>query len=65
MINKKIAFFTEAPQEGIPPRNFPNHRTEYAWYTALQAVHHNIGRLPQLDNDMYDLGIVIIPKSLI
>jgi len=37
-------------------------RTEYAWYVALNANHHPISNLPNLDDKIYDLGIVIIPK---
>ena len=58
----KIAFFTESNFEGKIPRDFNNMRTEYAWYVALDSIHHPIARLHELDDGMYDLGIVIIPK---
>ena len=61
----KIAFFSESNFEGKIPRNFENMRTEYAWYVALDAVHHHIGSLPSIADKVYDLGIVIIPKTKI
>jgi hypothetical protein len=60
-----IAFFSESPFDGKIPRNFDNMRTEYAWYVALDATHHNIESTKSLDDNMYDLGIVIIPKTKI
>ena len=42
----KIAFFSESGFNGKIPRNFENMRTEYAWYVALDAMHHHIGQLP-------------------
>ena len=61
----KIAFFSESGFDGKIPRDFDNMRTEYAWYVGLDATHHNIESIQSLDNDMYDLGIVIIPKTKI
>tara|TARA_R110000824_G_scaffold303510_2_gene491255 strand:+ start:3296 stop:4279 length:984 start_codon:yes stop_codon:yes gene_type:complete len=61
----KIAFFSESPFDGKIPRDFDNMRTEYAWYVGLDATHHNIESIQSLDDDMYDLGIVIIPKTKI
>jgi len=60
-----IAFFSESGFDGKIPRNFDNMRTEYAWYVALDATHHNIESTKSLDKNMYDLGIVIIPKTKI
>ena len=60
-----IAFFSESPFDGKIPRDFDNMRTEYAWYVGLDATHHNIESIQSLDDDMYDLGIVIIPKTKI
>jgi len=57
-----IAFFTESEFEGKISRDFDNMRTEYAWYVVLNSTHHSITKLHTLDNKMYDLGIVIIPK---
>jgi len=58
----KIAFFTESEFEGKISRDFDNMRTEYAWYVALDSTHHPIVKLHTLKKNMYDLGIVIIPK---
>jgi len=58
-----IAFFSESNFSGKISRDFDNMRTEYAWYVALDSVHHPIIKLPELSNNMYDLGIVIIPKK--
>ena len=58
-----IAFFSESPFDGKIPRNFDNMRTEYAWYVALDSIHHPIQKLPELQDNQYDLGIVIIPVS--
>tara|TARA_B100001123_G_scaffold448273_1_gene608610 strand:- start:2710 stop:3663 length:954 start_codon:yes stop_codon:yes gene_type:complete len=61
----KIAFFSESNFDGKIPRNFDNMRTEYAWYVALDATHHYVGHLPSMEENMYDLGIIIIPKTKI
>jgi len=61
----KIAFFSESGFDGKIPRNFENMRTEYAWYVGLGATHHHIGQLPSMEENMYDVGIVIIPKTKI
>ena len=58
-----IAFFSESNFDGKIERDFNNMRTEYAWYVALDSIHHCIGQLPQLGDKTYDLGIVIIPKK--
>ena len=60
-----IAFFSESNFDGKIPREFDNMRTEYAWYVALDAMHHCVGHLPSMEENMYDLGIIIIPKSYI
>ena len=60
-----IAFFTEANFDGKIQRDFNNMRVEYAWYVALDAIHHCIVHLPSMEENMYDLGIVIIPKTKI
>jgi hypothetical protein len=61
----KIAFFSESNFDGKIPRNFDNMRTEYAWYVGLGATHHYVGHLPSMKENMYDLGIIIIPKTKI
>ena len=59
----KIAFFSESNFDGKISRDFNNMRTEYAWYVALDATHHYVGHLPSIEDKMYDLGIIIIPKK--
>ena len=59
----RIAFFSESNFDGKIPRNFENMRTEYAWYVGLDATHHYVGHLPSMEENMYDLGIIIIPKK--
>jgi hypothetical protein len=61
----KIAFFSESNFDGKIPRDFNNMRTEYAWYVGLDATHHHVGHLPSMEDKMYDLGIIIIPKTKI
>ena len=61
----KVAFFSESGFDGKIPRDFDNMRTEYAWYVGLDATHHHIESIQSLDDNMYDLGIVIIPKTKI
>ncbi len=58
-----IAFFSESNFEGKISRDFNNMRTEYAWYVALDAIHHPINKLQTLSDKCFDLGIVIIPKT--
>ena len=59
----KVAFFSEADFEGKIKRDYQNMRVEYAWYVGLDATHHYLGNLSSLSYDMYDIGIVIIPKT--
>tara|TARA_B100000519_G_scaffold194827_1_gene199129 strand:- start:1383 stop:2348 length:966 start_codon:yes stop_codon:yes gene_type:complete len=61
----KIAFFSESNFDGKLERTFENMRTEYAWYVALDATHHWVGSLPNMNEGQYDLGIIIIPKTKI
>jgi hypothetical protein len=56
-----IAFFTEGGYTGKVPRNMPM-RTDQAWVCALNAVHHCIFKLNEV-NQKYDIGVVIIPKE--
>ena len=58
-----IAFFSESNFDGKISRGFNNMRTEYAWYVALDSTHHWIRNLSELQDNTYDLGIVIIPKK--
>ena len=61
----RIAFFSESPFDGKISRDFTNMRVEYAWYIGLDATHHCVNSLPKLEENQYDLGIVIIPKTKI
>ena len=63
LMNHNVAFFSESPFDGKITRDFENMRTEYAWYVGLNAVHHHVGHLPSMEDKMYDLGIIIIPKT--
>ena len=56
-----IAFFTEGGYTGKVPRNIPM-RTDQAWVCALDAVHHCVFKLNEV-NQKYDIGVVIIPKE--
>ena len=60
-----IAFFSESTFDGKISRDFDNMRTEYAWYVALDATHHYVGHLPNMEDNMEELGILIIPKTKI
>ncbi|MBC8428099.1 MAG: hypothetical protein H8D94_01360 [Candidatus Pelagibacter sp.] len=60
-----IAFFSESNFDGKIPRDFDNMRTEYAWYVGLDAAHHSLANLSSMKDSMYDLGIIIIPKTKI
>ena len=60
-----VAFFSESNFDGKIQRDFNNMRTEYSWYVGLDATHHHIGHLPSMEENMYDVGIVIIPKTKI
>ena len=58
-----IGFFTEGGYMGKISRNHPNMRSDVSWICALGATHHPIVSLPHLQDNMYDIGIVIIPKT--
>ena len=60
----EIAWFTEMNFDGKIQRNHRNMRTEYAWWVAQDAIHHNILKLQTLSNNTYDLGVIIIPKHV-
>jgi hypothetical protein len=64
----KIAFFTEMGFTGKVSRTHDNMRVEFAWMCALNAEHFNLDAAIKSCTDMngmqvYDLGIVIIPKN--
>ena len=58
-----IGFFSEAGYEGKVPRNHPNMRTDVAWVCALDAIHHPIPKLQTLSDNLYDVGVMILPKK--
>ena len=60
----KIAWFSEMGFNGKTPRSHKNMRTEFAWFVAQDAIHHNILKLKDLPDNSYDLGVIIIPKSI-
>ena len=59
----KIAFFTEGMYAGKHDRNNTNARTEIAWMIALDAKHHSIMSMNQPLHEVFDLGIIILPKK--
>lgn len=59
----RIAFFTEAGYTGIVARNNPNMRTDVAWVCALNAIHHPLQTVQSLPDNLYDIGILIVPKN--
>jgi len=59
----KIGFFSEAGYEGKVPRNYDNMRTDVAWVCALDAIHHPISKLRSLSDNLYDVGVMILPKN--
>ena len=67
----KIGVFTEGNWFGKVKGNtkevsnwlFENMRTDVAWWYALDAIHHPIETIPIIDDDTYDLGIIILPKD--
>tara|TARA_R100000152_G_C6765295_1_gene190092 strand:- start:42 stop:992 length:951 start_codon:yes stop_codon:yes gene_type:complete len=63
MSNFKIGFFTEGGYEGNILRDNPNMRSDVSWICALNATHHPIIKLHELSSNLYDIGIVIIPKN--
>lgn len=59
----KIAFFSELPFNGKTERHHANMRTEFAWFTALDATHISLSNISDV-NDTFDLGIIIFPKKV-
>ena len=58
-----IGFFSEAGYEGKVSRNHPNMRTDVAWVCALDATHHPIPKIQTIPDNLYDVGVMILPKS--
>ena len=55
-----IGFFSESNFDGKIQRDFNNMRTEYAWYAALDVIHHWIGNLSNLQ-DLFRKNLLHIP----
>ena len=58
-----IGFFSEGGYEGKVPRNHPNMRTDVAWVCALGATHHPLSKIQTLPDNLYDVGVMILPKK--
>jgi hypothetical protein len=58
-----IGFFSEADYEGKVSRNHPNMRTDVAWVCALNATHHPLPKIQTLSDNLYDIGVMILPKK--
>lgn len=58
----KILWLSENPAKGKIPRHFEQMRTEFAWICASDGEHQNIGELPNIPDNSYDIAIIILPK---
>ena len=58
-----IGFFSEAGYEGKVSRNHPNMRTDVAWVCALDAYHCPIPMIGTLEDNVFDVGVMILPKN--
>ena len=58
-----VGFFSEAGYEGKVSRNHPNMRTDVAWVCALNATHHPLPKIQTLSDNLYDIGVMILPKK--
>ena len=59
----KVGFFTEGGFEGKIALDNINIRTDAAWMYLTDATHHNFSRLPNLSDNLYDIGVMILPKK--
>ena len=59
----KVGFFSEAQYEGTVSRKHPNMRTDVAWVCALQAYHCPIPMIDTIENNSFDVGVMILPKN--
>jgi hypothetical protein len=59
----KILWLSEIGLEGKVERTFPIMRTEFAWFCASDGHHTNVGKLPNIPDNSYDIAIVILPKK--
>ena len=58
-----IGFFSEAGYEGTVGRNHPNMRTDVAWVCALEAYHCPIPMISTVQDNSFDIGVMILPKK--
>lgn len=59
----KIAFLTEMGFQGKIPADHTNMRTEFAWMCALDATHHSIYAVDEVQG--YDHVFIIFPKGIV
>ena len=59
----KVGFFSEAQYEGTVSRKHPNMRTDVAWVCALQAYHCPISKIDTIEDNSFDVGVMILPKK--
>ena len=59
----RIGFFSEGGYEGKVPRNHYNMRTDVAWVCALEAYHCPIPMIDTIENNSFDVGVMILPKN--
>ena len=59
----KVGFFTEGGFNGKITLDNINIRTDAAWMYLTDATHHNFSRLPNLPDNLYDIGVMILPKK--
>ena len=59
----KILWLSENGLEGKISRDFNQMRTEFAWFVASDGYHTNIGNLPNVPDNSYDVAIIILPKQ--
>jgi hypothetical protein len=61
----KVAWYTEGPNAGRIPRNYPGMRNDSAWMCVLGADHHPLHKVDwwKAQTKPYDLGIITIPKK--
>ena len=59
----KVGFFTEGGFEGKITLDNINIRTDAAWMYLTDATHHPFPRLQDLPDELYDVGVMILPKK--
>ena len=59
----KVGFFSEASYEGKVARNHYNMRTDVAWVCTLEAYHCPIPMIDTIENNSFDVGVMILPKN--